>query len=50
MPGRSFGLIGDIPRLFRFDVIRYFRFLPITLDRNCDRLGGLRCWRRRHRD
>jgi hypothetical protein len=50
MQGRSFGLIGDIPRLFRFDFIQRFRFLPIILDRICDGLGGLGYWRRSHRD
>ena len=47
---RTFGLIGGIPRLFRFDFIQCFRFLPILLDRSCDGLGGLRYWRRSHRD
>src|ERR1035437_1406749 len=50
MQGRSFGLIGDIPRLFRFDFSQRFRFLPIILDWNCDGLRGLSYWRRSHRD
>src|ERR1019366_3040075 len=50
MQGRSFGLIGDIPRLFRSDFIQRFRFLPIILDGICDGLGGRSYWRRSHRD
>src|ERR1039458_9042824 len=49
MQGRSLALVRDIPRLLRFDFIRYFRFLPISFDRSRDGLGGLSCWRRSHR-
>jgi hypothetical protein len=38
------------PRLFRFDFIRHYRFVPITFDRSRDGLGGLSCCRRGHTD
>src|ERR1035441_3148749 len=48
--GGSFGLIGEISRLFCSAFIQRFRFLPIILDGICDGLGGLSYWRRSHRD
>ena len=50
MQGRSFGLIGEIARLFRFGFLQRFRFLPIILDRICNGLGGLGYRRRSQRE
>jgi hypothetical protein len=50
MQGRPFGLIGGIPKRFRFDFIQCFRFLRIILDRSGDGLGRLSYRRRSHRD
>src|ERR1035441_752488 len=50
MQGRSFGLIGEIARLFRSGFLQRFRFLPIILDRIGDGLGGLSYRRRSQRE